>query len=287
MSAYAPASKGPYKKSPVRKRKAAARRGFFLAGMALFVVFMAVLGFVFTKAHNAALRSAAFKAREIRVTGARFLSRRQVLDQAGIREGANVLAVNLSLARKRLLANPWIVDAQVKRHLPAGLEIGIRERAALAALDVGPGFLLDEDGRVFKRLEASDPPDLVRVKGLAFSDMDPAPESGPAAFAEAIRALKVFGREKRLFAPGTLKEIRVDRELGLELAISGDGKKTGAGAAKRIRIGYGSYGEKRKALERVARHMKSHGGFSKYSFLDLSAPERAVVRPVGRGIKKQ
>jgi cell division protein FtsQ len=121
-----------------------------------------------------------FQARRIVVTGQQRLSRLKVMEIAGVGIQTNILSVNLTTTRKRLLADPWIAAATVSREIPSGLRIHIREEIPLALLEMGPGegFLINPAGEVFKRRDDSDSDALPRVQGLDHADL---PVSGQPA----------------------------------------------------------------------------------------------------------
>ncbi len=60
------------------------------------------------------------------------LTRDQVLDSAGLREGMNIFHVNLDQARERLETLPLVQKAQVQRHLPNKVAIILVERRPIA-----------------------------------------------------------------------------------------------------------------------------------------------------------
>ena len=91
------------------------------------------------------------------IEGNQRLSGKQIAEQAQVEEGMNILAVNLTLARKRLLSHPWIAEAEVLREVPSGIKIRIREHAPLAIVDLGRRFLINEKGEIIKAWTASDP----------------------------------------------------------------------------------------------------------------------------------
>ena len=119
------------------QRRARARRrlalGLKAVGGLLAVPLMALL-FIF--AHDLITQWDHFNAQTIQITGNRHLTDNQVLALAGIHREQSVLAVNLGLARRRLVSHGWIADAAVYRKLPAGLGIEIREHIPAAILDL-------------------------------------------------------------------------------------------------------------------------------------------------------
>jgi cell division protein FtsQ len=91
-------------------------------------------------ARDAAANSLGFRIATVSVSGAKEVSREQVLTTAGVTRRTSLLFLDADAARVRLLANPWIGDAAVLKLYPNRLQITITERKAFA--------LWQKDGRV-------------------------------------------------------------------------------------------------------------------------------------------
>jgi cell division protein FtsQ len=77
------------------------------------------------------------------VSGCNRLDPEMIKSTAGIDKGVNILSVNLASARKRLLAEPWIRDAGIRRIFPSRMTIEVKEHEALAVIDFGRPFLIN------------------------------------------------------------------------------------------------------------------------------------------------
>ena len=156
----------------VNRRADAARRRAWVGRLAAVVwtlagaAFVVFVSFFFVFVHDMFTQSPHFTARQIQVEGARRLPPRTVAAIAGVREGINVLSVNLSAARRQLLAHPWIAEAEIRREIPSGLHIQVREHEPAAVVDIGKRFLLNVHGEIFKEWEPGDPAGLPVVSGL-------------------------------------------------------------------------------------------------------------------------
>lgn len=69
-----------------------------------------------------------FEVRDLQVAGNNRMTREDVLSQAELPPGANLLAVNMENLEAQLTRNPWIESAQVTRVLPGTLKIRVNER---------------------------------------------------------------------------------------------------------------------------------------------------------------
>ncbi|MCX6022353.1 MAG: FtsQ-type POTRA domain-containing protein, partial [Chloroflexi bacterium] len=95
---------------------------------------------------------------EVRVQGLVHLSDARVQRLAEAK-GANLLALEITTTERKLLVEPWIAGAQVRRRLPALVEITVEERTPGAVWVAANGrFLMATDGMILE--EASDGTDL-------------------------------------------------------------------------------------------------------------------------------
>ena len=134
-------------------------------------VFMAValiLAAGFTLAHDWTMQTGRLPINKITVTGAFHLTPDQVIRQAGIVPGANIFEFNLKIARKRLLSNPWIADARVRRDLPHEIHISVKEHRPLAVFDLDDKYLLSDKGVLFKHALQEDTARYPLLQGLIF-----------------------------------------------------------------------------------------------------------------------
>ena len=281
----------------VSRRTAAVRRRvwlgrwlslFWAASAAALVVFV---GFFFIFIHDVLTQCEHFKARTIQIEGGQRLTAKTIASVAGVREGINVLSVNLSVVRKRLLAHPWVAEAEVRREIPSTLSIRIREHVPAAVVDVGKKFLLNTHGEVFKEWEAADPEGLPVVSGLKISDLRLADRSGAAAvlpFAalgsgsptlaslsrsmEAVlQVLTLGGESGSVLSTQSIRTIRVDRELGITVLAFDEGKS--------IRLGYDDFASKFRLLADLLTFLKSQPSLMDFERIDLTDANRVIVNP--------
>ena len=231
------------------------------------------MGVLFILSHDFITQCDYFRAEHVRVEGAQRLTPAEVLHQAGIRPGDNILAVNLALARKRLLTHPLIAQASVGRQLPSTIVVRIQEHEPLAILDLGRKFLVNMQGEVFKEMDASDPVNLPVISGLTFSDLTVGGDPGSPPF-QAVMAVLNLGKD--LSAPLTndrIVTIEVDREIGLTLFT--------ADRIRAVKLGYDDYREKFRQLENILDFLESRQRFSDLETVDLNNLQRIVVKPTG------
>jgi len=213
-----------------------------------------------------------FQACRIDVRGIGQLSRSQVLRQARIDEGANILSVNLKVARKRLLAHPWIREARVTRVLPTELDIVISEHRPFAVVDLGKKFLIDTRGELFKRWEAEDPDQLPVIEGLEFFDIHEARHPRSRNFDAVMRVLNLGRSPDSILPNRMIKRIQVDPNLGISVYAYDENKV--------IHFGYHDYPDKYQRLKQILSYVDGSSGIRDFIEIDLNSRDRVVLHPV-------
>ena len=249
------------------------------------VAAVAAISAVFILIHDILTQCDYFKISRLTIEGTQRLSEKEIAKQARIGKGMNILAVNLSLVRKQLLAHPWIAEAGVSREIPSGLSIRIKEHSPLAVVDVGKKFLINRAGKIFKAWDASDPADLPVVSGLNVLDLPPVygqtelPESEIARerttpFKAVMKVLRLGRQQGSILPNRSIRQIRVDRQIGLTL-LAFDRIKT-------INLGYDDYDGKYHMLANLFSYLKQKQSVSDFDRIDLNNLNRVVVNPLRR-----
>jgi cell division protein FtsQ len=94
----------------------------------------------------AASRSSVFDVRTIEVSGADHLHRPQIVRIAGVSNATNALWLDEGVVERRLQAEPWIADADVRVTLPLTVEIAVHERSPVAVAQGAVTSLMAADG---------------------------------------------------------------------------------------------------------------------------------------------
>jgi cell division protein FtsQ len=260
-----------YKNSAAKKRNRIIRRLIFCIKTAGVIVALQLVSFVFIFSYDFLTQCDYFRAEKLVVTGTDRLSEKQVLEQAQIKKGINIISVNLTMARKRLLAHSWITEADVSRDLPTGIHIRIKEHQPLAVLDLGRKFLINTSGEIFKEMEASDPDQLPIISGLEFSDINTRDKPRSIPFNAVMNVLELGQKCKSVLPYKIIKKIQVDREMGLTIYAFD--------RIKEIKIGYNDYPNKYDRLKNILVHLKKRQGFSHLESIDLNNLNRIVIHP--------
>jgi cell division protein FtsQ len=220
------------------------------------------------------------------------LTTKQIIRQARVREGMNVMAVNLTTVRKRLIAHPWIAAAEVRREIPSGLNIRIKEHSPLAIVNLDRKYIINEQGQIFKEWAVSDPDTLPQINGMQLADFSvqgkatdavPRRSTGQSKGSqnyhlkarpfEAVMQVLILGKQTRSILPNRkIKKIRVDREIGITLEAFKH--------IKTIVLGYHNYPLKYAMLKNILKYRKQKQNFPDFDRIDLNNVNRIVVNPV-------
>ena len=293
-----PKTKNFYRKSNSKTRHPSVKPSGSFLKIVIVVALVISMSLGFILIHDLIIQSDYFRAKNLIVIGTRRLSADQILEQADIRFGSNILAVNLSISRKRLLAHPWIAEAAVMREIPDKIRVSIKEHTPLAVVDLGRKFLISDKSILFKEREVSDPENLPLIRGLRYSDIkisgektrfrieknSPSKDTGTGRAVyrqtevnplDAVMEILHLGLNKNSIMPnGRIKQIRVDKDIGLTLYP--------ADIVREIRLGYHDYSDKYAVLGKVFAYIKNGKikHFANLDSIDLNNLNRVVLVPV-------
>jgi len=253
-----------------RKKSAAADRNGAARRWVLSVAGIFCINLLFILGHDIMTQGRMFAAREIVVLGNHQLSEDRVLELADIQPGENIFAVNLGVARKRLLADGWVAEARVGREIPDRLVIRVREHEPMLLLDMGDKFIMSREATIIKPYEETDSFDLPMVTGLSYSDL-PLGGSGSDAFAVLMQVLGAARSEEGALSLSRLRQINVDPELGVTLYADGE--------VKRVRMGFEKYDEKMRRVDRLLAALDRGESDPPLEITELEYDNRIVAGP--------
>lgn len=181
--------------------------------LGLSIVGILLFGAVFgaLKAWRFCLTSEHFTIREIAVSGNVQVKTPEVLRICGIEKGANSLAVSVHKAEQELMKNPWIESVNIRRDLPDGFIIQIKERVPL--------FCARKNDRLY----------YVSAQGLLIAPVDPRSfrslpvlELGPGgdeALPLVADFVEQFGKAGFPFSFRQISSLRLSAAKGFELYV--------------------------------------------------------------------
>ena len=266
--------KNCYKRERAKKSTGVKSRFFLCLKLFTGIFFLGFMSFAFIFCYNFFTQWDYFMTKSIEINGAVSLPDMEIIDQTGISEGENILSINLSMVRKKLLGHPWVAQAEVRRELPSRVVIRITEHKPLAVIDLGQNFLINDRGEMFKKITEKNIGTFPVITGLDFSDFNSPGEQAGKYFTAVLDALKLWGGSNYLMHGMTIKRIDVDRDIGLTLYMSEHGRTV------MFDIGYDDYPDKYGNFKNVLSYLNNINRFADVDLIDLKSSNRIVIRPV-------
>jgi cell division protein FtsQ len=222
---------------------------------------------------EAAKESQYFTISEVSITGNEKLSRDELLDVMHLNVTQNVLRYDVTKAAAALLALPYVAKAEVTRELPDRLIVKIQERKPLAIIALGALYLVDEEGVLFKRLEAGESAEFPVVTGISrevLSEKGTSPELLAAVHAvQSLQRLDAFNRFE-------IGEIFIDSDLSIGLILGSNGLRVSLGNIEADGFGLA---QRLERLTRVLAVSAQHNmNVQEISLDNNTRPERVAVK---------
>lgn len=151
-----------------------------------------------------------FALQDIRFEGCKNVKPQELMGLAHLRQGYNILALNLREISQEVIANPWVKDVRIERNFPHQLIIEITERVPVALASQDGLFLVDREGDLFKKVERQDNIDMPVITGLSFSEPNTQRVKEIVDFLETAEHMGVFPLR-------TVSEVHVDGDYGITL----------------------------------------------------------------------
>jgi len=119
-----------------RERRRLENRRLYLKRVVLLGVAIAAVVVLGILASN----SSVLDVENVVVEGNSYVGTAEVLERAQVPTGTALPSVDTAAIEERLLGDPWIASAQVKRSFPSTVRIIVTERSPVALLDMGTTF---------------------------------------------------------------------------------------------------------------------------------------------------
>jgi cell division protein FtsQ len=176
------------------------------------------------EAHDYATTSPRFEVRALVYEPTAHVSDGRLRELMALQPGTNILALDLDDLAERVARDPWVARAEVIRELPDTVIVRVEEHEPVAVLLAGAFYLLDGDGKPFKRLERSERQQLPIVTGVGFQMLTQDPQESAARIERALDVIAAYQAKHR----PRLSEVHVGQagdvtlytaELGTELRL--------------------------------------------------------------------
>ena len=257
---------------PLRRSLSAIRQRLQTLRAAASIVFVVAASIALAwgiKEH--VMNSPRFAVKTVRVDGTVRRTPEQVAEIAGLTLGMNIFAADLENARRRVLQDPWIAEAQIQRKLPTTVTMQVTEREAAAVVAVDADlYLCTHEGDIFKRVEAEDPSDLVVITGLSAAQVATDRTLAIKRIRTALELLSSYEQRgpAKVYPP---QEVHIATDGTMRMSV---GK-----SSITLEMGRTPYRMKVLRAARVLNEVKRRSADPAVVYLDNEAhPERVVVR---------
>lgn len=237
----------------------------------LGVLIIAGLSMVCVFGYSVVTQCDYLKAKKVYVSGEKQLSKQEVLAQAKVTSGMNILFANLGVMRKRLLAHPDIISADVGRIFPDTLYINIKEQQPLAIVDFENKYVMNTQGDIYKKYSGTASTALPEVSGLLYSDFFQDTGKKPNPHLAVLQILTTDKKDLETHFGGPIDKIHVDRQMGITLFTKAPVRK--------IKLGYGDYRKKIADLNTVFDYMERTYQITAFRSVDMMKNDCVVLSP--------
>ena len=253
--------------TPIRRRS----KWYALAKRTLqCLVLAAVAASAAARAPALAARAHMLRVDRIVIHGNQRLSQGDVLAILTGLRGESLLWTDLDRWRRRLLASPWVRDAELRRSLPSTIDIAIAEREPIGIGRVnGDMYLVDDRGVIIDQYGPQYAQfDLPMIDGLSASPAEGGTMTDGARAELAARVIAAVAAR-----PGIarrLSQIDVSDAHNASVILSGDPAV--------IRLGDDRFLQRVEAYLQLAPALRER--VNEIDYVDLRFDDRIYVRPV-------
>lgn len=226
----------------------------------------AALSFAAWQAWRWASGSQDFALREIRFSGLAHAQQDELLARSGLHLGENIFRADLARAARGMESHPWVASVRLARRLPGIVLATIVEHRPVALVQLGGLYLLDDEGKLFKRAAPEDGLDLPLITGLSR-------DGWPGQDLRLFGALHLLDTWQAAgFAVAALSEVRLDQDGGTTLFARDPGGAGEGDQVQEIRLGADEVSLKLRRLAQIRAALARRG--ERASRIDLDNPAR-------------
>jgi cell division protein FtsQ len=209
-----------------------------------------------------------FVLNNIEVVGTEASRASDIRDLTGVSVGTNTWDVDLEAVRERVLSHPWVASARVKRRLPHGLVVTVREHRAIAVTSLGEAvYAVDRRGGIFAPVDAEANMQLPLITGVPEPGLSDAAPRADTALRQTAALIRILRRHHNV------AEVHIDREAGVTV-------REGTIPDVPIHFGWGDWKRKRRRLDAVLALWS--GRESQLEAVNLTFEDQVVVRLRGK-----
>jgi cell division septal protein FtsQ len=268
MAVKAPADKR-FKRARVKTPRTRRNWRRFVWPALRVIAVLAAAAYVADRGVALVTRAPALRIRHVSVQGTRHLTPNEVLARLKGLTGQNILRADLESWRDRLLEDPWIRQAVLRRVLPSTVEVTIVEREPIGAGRIGDRlFLVAADGTAL----AHEGPALARydlpiVDGLHNGPIRVGATVDPGRAGLAASVVRSIRQSPEL--DGRVSQIDVSNDDDAVVLLSNEGT--------RVHLGRERFEERLRAYLDLSPSLRAR--VPAIDYVDLRFDARVFVRP--------
>jgi len=233
------------------------------------VVVISLAGLVGYEVYGVLARSTFLRLERLEVKGVRRLTRDEVISQAAVRIGDDLLGLRLRRMGEQISKNPWVARVRIRRTFPHTLTIEVTEREPVAVASMGYLYYLDSEGAIFKPLQEGDHLDYPVVTGLNEDDLVRDPVGAREALKGVLNLLHQLSSGSE-FTLADISEIHYDKGFGYTIFTVQGGVP--------VRVGTSGFAEKLARFGRIYRELQAQ--LPHLEYIDLDYSDKIIVKKV-------
>jgi cell division protein FtsQ len=212
-----------------------------------------------------------FHVAEIHVEGNLQVATEEVVAGLGLAPEASLLEVDLAALSQRVVRNPWIKEASVRRRLPLALTIQVVERVPEAVFIGDRRYLLSADGVILTELDDDDLPTLPTLRAATPRRVRPGDRILSSEMAQGLAVWRQFQLANA-----------VQGEQAHEILMGGDGSYTVNLGQEMPAIRLRAH-NMQEQLRRLGAALVANGhSLGAFADVDLRFRDRVIFRPIAR-----
>jgi cell division septal protein FtsQ len=205
---------------------------------------------------------------EIRIIGCVQAKEAELLDLARLDLGMEIWRLNLTELTQKLIKHPWIEKVQVRRDWSRqALIIEVQERTPRAMILLDDLYLVDRQGKVFKKVGPKEKVDLPLLTGLESKEIKKQDQEGERLIKQALELLDLLAY-RQIINEHNISEINLHKQRGLTLYT--------LEKSLPIHLGWGDYKDKLNRLEKVLADIQKKG--EEVAYVDVDYPRKVIVK---------
>jgi hypothetical protein len=167
------------------------------------------------------MRSDIFRLTDIRISGIRTTTERQILDLAGLQRGGSLLRFNTKAAEARIAAHPWVEQVRIRIQWPSAIEIMVSEYQPLALVNIEEQKerrlrYINKEGHVFAEVGQGQELDFPVITGVPLQKEVASNSVVKGGLAEAACSLLLLTARGNAVLPiQSVSEVHLDPQQGL------------------------------------------------------------------------